>query len=127
MTKPDINETPEVDAYMVKLQHPLKLEIQAVRELLKGVNRQITEQIKWNAPSFSYKGEYLVTFNLRETKRVHLVWHNPAIVKIRSGLLEGEYPDRRMSYLSDMTDVKAKRQELTGIARELLSAIDAEL
>jgi hypothetical protein len=127
MTKPDINETPEVDAYMVKLQHPLKLEIQAVRELLKGVNRQITEQIKWNAPSFSYKGEYLVTFNPRETKRVHLVWHNPAIVKIRSGLLEGEYPDRRMSYLSDMTDVKAKRRELTGIARELLSAIDAEL
>jgi transposase len=127
MTKPDINKTPEVDAYMVKLQHPLKLEIQVVRELLKGVNRQITEQIKWNAPSFSYKGEYLVTFNLRETKRVHLVWHNPAIVKLKSGLLEGEYPDRRMSYLSDMADVKAKRQELTGIARELLSAIDDEL
>ncbi|HEV2906592.1 MAG TPA: DUF1801 domain-containing protein [Actinomycetota bacterium] len=127
MTKPDINKTPEVDAYMVKLQHPLKLEIQAVRELLKGVNRQITEQIKWNAPSFGYKGEYLLTFNLRETKRVHLVWHNPAIVKIKSGLLEGEYPDRRMSYLSDMADVKAKRQELTGIARELLSAIDDEL
>jgi transposase len=127
MTKPDINKTPEVDAYMVKLQHPLKLEIQVVRELLKGVNRQITEQIKWNAPSFSYKGEYLVTFNLRETRRVHLVWHNPAIVKLKSGLLEGEYPDRRMSYLSDMADVKAKRQELTGIARELLSAIDDEL
>jgi hypothetical protein len=110
---------------MVKLQHPLKLEIQAVREVLKGVNRQITEQIKWNAPSFSYKGEYLVTFNLRETKRVHLVWHNPAIVKIKSGLLEGEYPDRRMSYLSDMVDVKAKRQEFSRITRELLSAIDA--
>lgn len=124
MTKPGINKPPEVDAYMVKLEHPLKLEIQAVRELLKGVNPQITEQIKWNAPSFSYKGEYLVTFNLRETRRVHLVWHNPAIVKIKSGLLEGEYPDRRMSYLSDMADVKAKRQELTGIARELLSAID---
>jgi hypothetical protein len=73
MAKSEVNKTPEVDAYMIELKHPFKAEVQALRKVLKGVNSQITEQIKWNAPSFGYKGEYLVTFNLRETKRVHLV------------------------------------------------------
>jgi uncharacterized protein YdhG (YjbR/CyaY superfamily) len=55
------NKTAEVDAFMAKLDHPFKAEVQAVREIIKGVNPHITEQIKWNAPSFSYK-DYLATF-----------------------------------------------------------------
>lgn len=68
-----------------------------------------------------------MTFNLRETKRVHFVWHNPGIVKILSGLLEGDYPNRRMSYFSDMADVESKSPELKRIVREVLSAIDEGL
>jgi hypothetical protein len=89
MAKSEVNKTPEVDAYMIELKHPFKAEVQALRKVLKCVNSQITEQIKWNAPSFGYKGEYLVTFNLRETKRVHLVWHNPVIVEDRERVARG--------------------------------------
>jgi hypothetical protein len=62
MSNAETNKTVEVDAYMAKLEPPFKGEVQAVREILKGVNRQISEQIKCNAPSFSYKG-YMATFN----------------------------------------------------------------
>ena len=71
-----------------------------MRKIIKGVNKEITEEIKWKAPSFNYKGEYLVTFNLRETKRIHLVFHNPMIPKVKSQILEGDYVDRRMTYFS---------------------------
>lgn len=72
MSKSAVNKTAEVDAYMAKLEHPLKAELQAVRETIKGVNPGITEQIKWNAPSFSYRGEYLVTFTCAQ--RIGCVW-----------------------------------------------------
>src|SRR5215471_19423738 len=93
------NQTAKVDEFLGKLDHPFKAEVQAIREIIKGVNTHITEQIKWNAPSFSYKGEYLVTFNLHATHQVHPVFHHPAIAQVKSGLLEGDYKDRRMVYL----------------------------
>jgi uncharacterized protein YdhG (YjbR/CyaY superfamily) len=70
-----------VQEFIDTLDHPLKSEVQRIRETIKGVNPDITEEIKWNAPSFSYKGNYLVTFNLRATQHVHLVFHNSEIPK----------------------------------------------
>ncbi|HKY55990.1 MAG TPA: DUF1801 domain-containing protein, partial [Anaerolineales bacterium] len=70
-----------VDEFMKKLKHPLKAEVQMLRDIIKKEDKNITEQIKWNAPTFSYNGEYLVTFNLWEKKKIHLVFHNPMISK----------------------------------------------
>jgi uncharacterized protein YdhG (YjbR/CyaY superfamily) len=110
----------EVDAFMENLDHPYKAEIQQLRKIIKGTNKEIAEQIKWNAPSYNYRGKYLVTFNLRETKRIHLVFHNPMISKIKSPLLEGEYADRRMAYFSDMKYIKARKAELVRILKQLV-------
>jgi uncharacterized protein YdhG (YjbR/CyaY superfamily) len=110
----------EVDGFMANLNHPYKAEVEQLREIIKGVNKEIAEQIKWNAPSYSYRGNYLVTFNLRETKRIHLVFHNPMISKIKSPLLEGNYTDRRMAYFSDMKDIKAKKAELVRVLKRLV-------
>jgi hypothetical protein len=84
------------------------------------VNKDITEQIKWKAPSFSYKGEYLVTFNLWEKRKIHLVFHNPAISKVKSKLLEGDYEHRRMTYFSDESDIRAKKKVLQKKLRDLI-------
>jgi hypothetical protein len=99
--------------------------VEAVRKIIKKVNNGITEQVKWKAPSFSYKG-YLVTFNLWEKKRVHLVFHNGAILTNRNGLLEGNYPDRRMMYFSDMKDVKKKKAALEAFIHEWIRLMDRE-
>jgi uncharacterized protein YdhG (YjbR/CyaY superfamily) len=112
-----------VDDYMAQLDHPLKAEVQALRDIIKGVDSRITEQIKWNAPSYSYK-DTIATFNLRATQHVHLVFHNPAIATIRSNLLEGDYPDRRMAYFTDMKDVQAKQSALEQVIRDLMNLMD---
>jgi uncharacterized protein YdhG (YjbR/CyaY superfamily) len=98
---PAANHTDQVDEFMDQLDHPFKAEVQMVREIIKNVNSEIAEQVKWNAPSFSYKGESLVTFNLWEKKRIHLVFHNAMISRVKSKLLEGDYDHRRMAYFSD--------------------------
>lgn len=115
-----VSRTDKVDEFLRELNHPLKVEIEALRSIIKGVNKDINEEIKWNAPSFNYKGEYLVTFNLRETERIHLVFHNPHIAKVKSKLLEGNYVDRRMTYYVDMKDIKAKRPVLEKALKDLI-------
>jgi uncharacterized protein YdhG (YjbR/CyaY superfamily) len=110
----------QVDAFMEKLDHPFKAEVQTIREIIKNVNTDITEQIKWNAPSFSYKGESLVTFNLWEKKRIHLVFHNPMISKVKNKLLEGDYDHRRMAYFVDQRDIQAKKQTLEKALKDLI-------
>lgn len=121
---PKLTGTQEVDARLAALDHPLKAEVQAVRAIIKGVHPQITEQWKWNAPSFSYRG-YLVTFNLWTKDRVHLVFHNGALLTDKSGWLQGDYPDRRMAYLADMADIQAKQPTLVRLIRQWIKLMDA--
>ncbi len=109
------SEAEQVSDYMHQLQHPLKTEINAVRDIIKNARAGISERIKWNAPSYYYKGVDLVTFHVREMKKVHLVFHNIAIVQVQSDLLEGDYKDRRMVYFQGIEDVEAHKNELERI------------
>jgi uncharacterized protein YdhG (YjbR/CyaY superfamily) len=115
-----VSRTDKVDEFLENLSHPLKAEVEAVRSIIKGVNKDINEEIKWKAPSFNFRGEYLVTFNLRDEKRIHLVFHNPQIFKVKSKLLEGDYKDRRMAYFADMQDVVAKKSVLEKALKDLI-------
>ena len=67
-----------------------------------------------------------MTFNLRAPSHAHLVFHNPMIVQVKSKLLEGDYKDRRMTYFSDMNDVRAKEAELENVVKELVRLMDTE-
>jgi uncharacterized protein YdhG (YjbR/CyaY superfamily) len=115
-----VSRTDKVNEFLENLSHPLKAEVEALRSIIKGVNKDINEEIKWKAPSFNFKGEYLVTFNLRDEKRIHLVFHNPMIAKVKSELLEGDYVDRRMAYFANMKDVKAKKPALEKALKDLI-------
>ena len=119
-----VKGTKKVDEFMENLDHPLKAEVQTVRDIIKNVNKDITEEIKWNAPSFSYNGEYLVTFNLWEKQHIHLVFHNPEISKVKSKLLEGDYDHRRMAHFSDRNDIQAKKPALEKALKDLIKLMD---
>lgn len=119
------NNSEEVNDFMHKLNHPLKAEIQAVREIIKNADARICERVKWNAPSFFYKAD-MVTFNPRATNHVHLVFHHPEIVNIKSELLEGEYKDRRMTYFRNMEEVTEKKEALKNIIQKLVQQLNEQ-
>lgn len=118
-----VSRTDKVDEFLRERNHPLTAEVEAVRSIIKGVNKDINEEVKWNAPSFNFKGEYLVTFNLRDTKRIHLVFHNLLIPQVKSKILEGDYKDRRMTYFADMQDIRAKKPLLEKALKDLIKLI----
>ena len=118
-----VSRTDKVDEFLRERNHPLTAEVEAVRSIIMGVNKDINEEVKWNAPSFNFKGEYLVTFNLRDTKRIHLVFHNPLIPQVKSKIFEGDYKDRRMTYFADMQDIRAKKPLLEKALKDLIKLI----
>lgn len=120
-----VSDTAGVNAQMKQLDHPFKSEVEVVRKMIKAVHPNITEQWKWNAPSFSYKG-YMVTFNLWEKERVHLVFHNGAILNDQGGFLQGNYPDRRMAYFESKKDIKEKQAVLESVIREWIKKMDEQ-
>lgn len=116
--------TKTVDELLAERNHPLEAEVQALRAIIKGVDDRITEEWKWNAPSFSYKG-YLATFSLHVPDRLILVFHDGAVLDDQDGFLEGTYPDRRLAYFTDMADVTTKAPKLQRAVREWISLRDA--
>lgn len=123
--KTAVNNSEQVNDFMLNLEHPLKAEIEAVREIIKNADNRVCERVKWNAPSFFYKAD-MVTFNPRATYHVHLVFHHPEIVNIRSELLEGDYKDRRMTYFRNMKEVIEKKEALEYIIQKLLQHLDTQ-
>lgn len=75
------DQTNEVDRFLRDLDHPLKEEIVAVRDINLGADNEITEHIRWNAPSFCYQGQDRVTFKLHSQDGIHLIFHRGAKVK----------------------------------------------
>lgn len=118
---------PAVAAFMKQLDHPLKREAEAVRRLILGVDPEIREGIKWNAPSFRTT-EHFATFNLRAKDRIRLILHLGAKVKATakegiqvadpSGLLEWLARDRCLVSFTDENDLEAKRAALEAVVRE---------
>jgi hypothetical protein len=114
------NRSADVDAFMAALDHPLKEGIEQVRLGILSSNPQITEHIKWNAPSFCMNGEDRVTFNLQSKGRVQLNFHRGVKAKDSddfafedsAGLLDWRTVDRGIVTLSDMNDIDAKEVAL---------------
>ncbi|WP_243767421.1 DUF1801 domain-containing protein [Paenibacillus agricola] len=66
----------QIVEYMNNLEHPLKKEIEEVRKIILSANEQISEHIKWNAPSFCFENEDRVTFNLHSKGYFRIVFHS---------------------------------------------------
>lgn len=128
-SKPDDGSQvdPAVVAFLRDLEHPLKQEIEAVRQLILGADPSIREGIKWNAPSFRTT-EYFATFHLRATDRVRLILHLGAKVRETAttgvkvadpaGLLEWLAKDRCSVTLGDGKELQAKGAALQALLRE---------
>jgi len=112
--------------YLETLEHPLRAAIDEVRAAISGADPEIVEIVKWNAPTFTWRGEYLATIHVKETRRVMVIFHNALTPMVSNDLLEGTYPDgRRMVYLENLTDVRERSADLRDVVNQLTKLIEA--
>ena len=131
-----LSEPEAVDACMKKLKHPLVKVVEALRKIILSADKEIGEEIKWNAPTFFYSGKmkpfnpkeykrYIIVFNLYKKDCIRLVFPSGAKVNDTSGLLQGDYADgRRLASFADMKDVKANEKILQKIIKKWLTLLD---
>jgi hypothetical protein len=112
----------QVAEYLSRLQHPFKAEIEEVRRIILASVPELTEHIKWNAPSFCHDNEDRITMQLQGKGFFRLIFHTGAkksgieMNKERLGdsihFLEWAAPDRATVKLSEMSDINSKRDKL---------------
>jgi hypothetical protein len=134
LTKP--SEPDKVDAYMQTLKHPLVEVVAALRRIILGTDREIGEEIKWNAPTFFYAGEmapsdpkkykrYIIVFNLYQKDCIRLVFPSGAKIQDSSGFLQGDYADgRRLAFFRSMEEVKSQTKPLRQAIKKWLTLLD---
>ena len=118
-----------VDAWLAEFDHPLSGVVAAVRAALIGSDPRIGEQIKWNAPSFTWDGEDRVTFNVRPNAPLLLIFHRGAKAKDaagfafpdETGLLAWKAPDRAVVTIASAGDWDANGAAITGLIRRWLA------
>ena len=108
------NRDPVVDAWFEKYDNPQKDLVKAVRDLILDTDPRITEVIKWQAPTFMYKGN-LASFYPRSTKHVSLMFHTGASLPDPSGVLEGDGDTSRVLRILDYDDLAVKADALRGL------------
>ncbi len=130
-----LSDTDQVTQHIKKLEPAVGKIIEAIRKIILSTDKEISEHIKWNNPSFYYKGEMkpfdpkeykrdLIVMNLHKG-RIMLVFPSGAKVKDTTGFLTGDFKDgRRIVIFTDMKDVKAKEKTLQKVIKDWLKLVD---
>ncbi len=117
--------------FLANTQHPLKPGIEELRRIILEAGVPLTEQIKWNAPSFCAEGDDRMTFKLNSPEAVEIVFHRGAKVKALPaqnliedphGLLKWATTDRAVASFTGMDDIRSKEKPLIEIVNQWISA-----
>ena len=123
--EPKAGDAAAVTALMAELTHPHKAEVEALRKIIKGANKKLNERVKWNAPSYFYTADF-AAFNLHQEAFVQLILLFPyGLIEDDSGLLLGDWKDKREARFQDMKEVKAKQAALVRVINQWVEKADA--
>lgn len=116
---------PSADDFMATLDHPLKVEFEAVRKTILSADTSIADGVKWNALSFRTTG-WFATVNLRSQDTVQLILHLGAKVGKEApadaipdpkGLLKWLGKDRAMATLGAGSTLKTNLPALKTLVK----------
>jgi len=110
------NRSPDVDAWFEGYTNPRKDLVLAVRHAVLDTDPRVSEAIKWQAPTFMYRGN-IASFYPKSTKHVSLMFHTGASLPDPAGLLEGEGATSRVAKFADAEDLETKTAALQDLVR----------
>lgn len=105
--------TGAVDDWFDKHDSPLKPAMLRAREIILEDHR-ITETIKWQAPTFAYRGN-MATFNPRSKRHVSLMFHTGATIPGDHPRLTGDNASARTMTFDDLDDLERHADALRAV------------
>jgi hypothetical protein len=109
-----------------------RTQVDALRGIILNAEPKLEEHIKWNAPSYIWKGEDRITFNLMNKQGVvKLVLHMGAtkkedkkgvpVMQDSSGLIEWSSDIRGMLTFQSIQDINDQKDTITDIVKKWLA------
>jgi hypothetical protein len=121
-----------VETFLTELDSPFKSEMLAVRQIILTTNPNITEEIKWNVPSFC-TSQHFATFHLRAKDSLGIVLHlgakvrDTAVTGIKisdpESLLEWLGADRAMVKFYNLNDIESKKLAFVNIIQQWIQHV----
>lgn len=122
----------EVTTFLDELNHPLRIEIEQLRNCILKANENLTENIKWNGPNYCIDNEDRITMRVQPpTKQIQIIFHRGAkkqmqpedkLISNKSKILIWKENDRALVTLKSLQDIESGKTELTSIINEWINA-----
>ncbi len=117
-------KNPDVDIWLTAYDNPMKPVVAAVRDAILAADTRVGECIKWQAPTFTYKGN-IASFFPKSKKHASLMFHKGAGISGDFPNLTGDGKEGRSFKVSDLDDLATKQDELQAIIRTWCDQQDA--
>ena len=134
MTKREIQLNEEVTSFLEGLNHPLRGEIEQLRQIVLGANAALSENVKWNGPNFCFHGEDRLTMRIHPPKQIQLIFHRGAkvldqpaekLINDHIGVLAWKTNDRAVATFKGMEDIQAGKRVLITLINQWMEATTA--
>lgn len=126
-----VNKNKEVTQFLDDQNHPFRSEIEVLRLLILNANIELTENIKWNGPNFSFAEQDRITIKIQPPKNLQIIFHCGAKVKVQPkgklikndfGLLIWKENNRAVATFNSMQEIKKNALQLSSIVKEWLAS-----
>jgi uncharacterized protein YdhG (YjbR/CyaY superfamily) len=107
---------PEVDAWFDRYDNPMRPVVQRIREIVLASDDRIDECIKWQAPTFTYRGN-LASFYPKSRQHASLMFHEGARIPGRHPRLEGSGEVSRVLKVASIEEAEAARTDIEALVR----------
>lgn len=122
----------EVTEFLNDLNHPFRNEIEELRDCILASDKNLIENIKWNAPNYSFENEDRITMRIQPiTTKVQLIFHTGAkkqeqpkdrLIANKSKMLLWKENDRAIITFKNKQEIENGKSELEKIINEWLTA-----
>ena len=106
----------DVDAWLKRYDNPMKDVVQRIRAIVLDADPRIDECIKWQAPTFAYRGN-LASFYPKSKQHASLTFHLGAQIPGTHRRLEGSGSTSRVMKIGSVAEANAAKQDIERIVR----------
>lgn len=122
---------PEVSAFLDEQSHPLRENIEILRNIILSSNQEIKENIKWNGPNYCFKDQDRISMRINPPKQLQLIFHRGAkkitqpttkLIEEPSSLLVWKENDRAVATFKSIDDIINDKEILQKIVKKWIEA-----
>ena len=119
---PKRSDAEAVAAYMAAFDPVRRPLVEGLRSAVLAAGPELSERIKWNAPSYHLDGVDMAAMNFHDKTAVRVVFVFPnGLPTDGHGLLTGDYKDRRLAVFRSLDDFHGQRDSLTRVIRDWIA------